>query len=216
MAKKIQVGAGGNKLRQNQEQAGIPESKPFVAPDSERLESGVDRILTCHINGVAVSELGLDGSVLSALDYWGTDEGMAERNQRPMVREKSGVTLGKDPFAKSLDQKRDDVKNRGMNVTIARDPLREVADKYVPPGSGMHPKFLSQKRVQENGGTGDYEIVKDSNGDPVKVKGMILGQAPEEVVEARRRQQLAVGNERLKQIGEQYKREGGETAVADQ
>jgi hypothetical protein len=214
MAKKISVGAGGNKVRAKQDAAGIPDSRPFVAPEGERHQAGVDRLLKCHIKGVLVSELDLNPEVLSALDYYATDEGIAEKENHPMAREASGVTLGKDPFAKALDEKRDDVKVRGIELAASRDPLKEVADAHAVPG--MHPKFLSARRVQDNGGTGDYEVVKDDNGDPVKVKGMILGHAPDEVIAARQRQQQRRGNDLLKQIGEQYKREGGETAVADQ
>jgi len=191
------------------EAAGIPDSKPFVAADATE-----PSIMNCHINGVLVRDLELDPQVIAALDYYATDEGVAEKNARPMVREASGVSLGADPFDKSLQQKRDDVKERGMELYEARDPLREVANRHMQPG--MKPKFLSAKRVQESGGTGDYEVVKDSNGDPVKVRGMILGQVPVERANARNRHFREKGNQILKQIGETYKREGGVTAVADQ
>lgn len=211
---KIMTSGGGNKTRANQERAGIPDSKPHIMAAADRPEAGVDRLLKCHIKGVPISQLDLGPEVLSALDYYATDEGIAEKENAPNARPSSGITLGKDPFAKSLDEKRNDVKNRGIDLAKARDPLKEVADKYAEPG--MHPKFMSARRVQENGGTGDYEVVKDENGDPVKVKGMILGHAPEELVEARQKQQVGRSTELIKQIGEQYKREGGETAVADQ
>jgi len=201
-------------LQRKQEAAGIPDSKPFVAPEAERLEAGVDRMLKAHINGVLVAELNLDPQVLGALDYHATDEGIAEQNARPMVREASGVSLGQDEFGKALVQRRDDVKNRDMDLTIARNPFTEVAERYAVPGKRA--KFLSARRVQENGGTGDYEIVHQANGDPVKVKGQILGHIDAGVADAQKARNAARGNQLLKQIGERYKAEGGATAVADQ
>lgn len=203
MAKKIQS-AGG-----------IGESKIFCAPEEERQVSGVDRILECHINGVLIKELNLDPQVLVALDYWATDEGIAEKNARPNVRDWAGsVQVGADSFDKSLSQRRDDVKQRDMELYEARDPLKEVADRYAKPG--MKAKFLSAQKVKENGGTGDYEVVKDANNDPVKVRGMVLGHMPVERVEARNRFFRQRGNQLLKQINESYKSEGGKTAVSDQ
>lgn len=211
---KIMTSGGGNRTRANQEEAGIPDSRPFIASEADRPEAGVDRLLKCHIKGVLVSDLDLDPAVLSALDYYATDEGIAERENAPNARPSSGITLGADPFAKTLEEKRDDVKVKGMDLGEARDPLREVADRHAKPG--MHPKYLSPRRVTENGGTGDYEVVKKENGDPVKVKGMVLAHIPEDLAKKRQRQNQERGNQLLKQISEQYKREGGSTAVADQ
>lgn len=193
---------------------GIGESKIFCAPAEERIPGGVDRILACHINGKPVSEMNLDPQVLCLLDYYATDEGIAERNAEPNRREPSGISQGKDPFAKSLDERRDDVKLRDRMLFDSRDPLKEVADKYAKPG--MKPKFLSAARMQEAGGTGDYEVVKNQNGDPVKVKGMVLGHIPVELAEARNEHYRNRSNTILNQITEQYRQEGGATAVADQ
>lgn len=214
MPKKIQTGSGGNKLRANQAAAGIPDSKPFTAPENERTEAGVDRILKCHINGQLVSSLNLEPQVLAALDYYGTDEGMAERQAHPMAREASGIALGAEPWNKALEERRDDVKERGMDTFEARDPLKEVADAHAVPG--MKPKFLSERRIRENGSTGEYQVVKDAKGDTVKVRGMVLGHIPVERAESRNKFYREKGKRLLKEIGEQYQREGGATAVADQ
>ncbi len=80
----------------------------------------------------------------------------------------------------------------------------------------MKPKFLSASRVKENGGTGMYQVVKNEDGDPVRVKGMILAHVPEAKAEARNRHYRERGNMALKQITDQYKKEGGSTAVVDQ
>lgn len=199
-------------IRAAQEAAGIPDSKPFVS--DEPMETGATRISSCHINGVLVSEMNLSPQVLLALDYWSTDEGIAEKNSRPNVRESSGITLGRDEFSKALDQRRDDVKDREMELYQARDPLKEVADRHV--AKGMRGKFLSQAKLKEAGGTGDYEVVKDVSGDPVRVRGLVLGQMPEGRARARNRHFQDRANKVLQEVGDRYKREGGATAVADQ
>jgi len=195
-----------------QSAGGIGESKIFAAPHPEG--AGVDRILQCHINSVLISELNLDPQILAVLDYWATDEGIAEKAANPNAVEPSGITLGADPFAKSLEQRRDNVIDDGMELYQARDPLKEVADRYARPG--MKPKFLSSVKVKENGGTGDYQVVKDEDGDPVRVRGMVLGQMPVAKAEARNRFFRDRGNSLLKQIDEKYRSEGGKTAVSDQ
>ena len=196
MAKKIQS-AGG-----------IGESKPFGGGGEP------DRILACHINGVLISELGLEPHVVAVLNYQATDEGIAESNERRQAQELSGVTLGADGFDKSLAQRRDDVKDRDMDLYQARDPLKEVADRYAV--AGMKPKFLSDKKIKDGGTTGDYEVVKDAAGDPVKVRGMVLGHVPVARAAARNKHFQEKGNQLLKAIGDTYKKEGGVTAVSDQ
>jgi hypothetical protein len=199
--------------RARQEAAGIPDSKPFIDPETADQPSSMDGY---HINGVLIAELNLPPQVLAALDYYATDEGMAERNARPMVREPSGIELGADGFTKALDQRRDDVIDRDMDMYEARDPLKEVASSFT--GVGMRPKFLSAASVKEGGGTGDWDVVKypdghKQHGDPVMVKGMVLGQMPERKAIARNNFYRGRGNQLLKQIGEKHQAEGG---LADQ
>jgi hypothetical protein len=159
----------------------------------------------------------LGPEVLSALDYWATDEGIAERNARPEMREPSGISLGVDGFGKALQQRRDDVKDRDINLYEARDPFKEAAQFAGP---NMRPKMLSGDAIK-NGGTGDWDIVKYPTdharaGEPVKVRDMVLGQMPEAKAKARNEHYRARGNNMLKQISEKWKAEGGKTAVADQ
>jgi hypothetical protein len=190
----------------------IPDSKIFIS--AEPVETGETKMLRCHVNGVAIADMNLAPHVLAVLDYWATDEGIAERNSRPGLVEPSGISLGADSFSKALHQRRDDVKDRGMETYEARDPMKEVATRYV--AKGMRPKFLSANRVKESGGAGDYEIVKDERGDPVTVRGMVLGQMPEARAMARNKHYQQRGNQILKEMTAQYKREGGATAVSDQ
>jgi len=200
--------AKAEERRAAQEAAGIPDSKPFIA---EETAQGMSRVEACHINGVLVADLNLDPQVIAALDYWMTDEGVAEKNSRPDVREPSGIELGADPFAKALQQRRDDVKDRDFEPYEARDPLKEVADRYT--AKGMRPKFLSAAKIKEYGGTGDHEVVKYPEGhvragEPVMVKGMVLGQMPEGRAKARNRHYQAKGGQLLQQIEESSKAQG--------
>ncbi len=199
--------------RAKQELAGIPDSKTFNNPETAAEPHSMEKY---HINGALISDLALGPEILGALDYWCTDEGVAEKNARPDVREPSGVTLGADPFSKALEQRRDQVIDDSMDMYIARDPMKEVADRFTTPG--MRPKFLSAASVKQGGGTGDYEVVKypeghPQKGDPVMVKGMVLGQMPERRAIARNNYYRAAGNAKLKEIGEKHKAEGG---LADQ
>ena len=193
---------------------GIGESKIFCAERTDGELTGVDRILTCHVNGVLISELNLQPQVLGALDYWATDEGIAARAARPGLVDPSGITLGADGFAKSLEQRRDDVKDRDMDLYQARDPFKDVSERYAVPG--MKAKMLSGKKIKEGGSSGDYVIVKDAAGDPVKVRDMVLGHMPIAKADAKNKYFREKGNTLLKAIGDTYKKEGGSTAVVDQ
>lgn len=191
---------------------GIGESKIFCAPSAE--PTGVDILLGCHLNGKLISDLNLDPQILSAISYTATDEGIAASNARENMREPSGITQGKGPFEKSLQQRIAEIKEKGMASYEARDPLREVAEKYAEPG--MKPKFLSRKRITENGGTGDYEVVKDKAGDPVSVKGMILGHTPIELADARNKFYQDKAARMLSQVTQKFKEDAAESAVVDQ
>jgi|ERR1035438_5807219 hypothetical protein len=190
---------------------GIGPSKNFGAPEETRLKGGVDRILACHIEGVPIKDLNLNPEVLSALDYYATDEGILEKNAGRA--EPSGISFGKDPFDKALMERRDDVKLRDKPLFDSRDPLKELADRHAVPG--MRPKFLSAAKLKERGGVGDYELVKDKDGAEVKVRGMVLAHIPEEVADARTEHYRERGNTVLRQMTEKFQAETGASAVVD-
>lgn len=113
--------------------------------------------------------------------------------------------MGADEFSKALEQRKDDVKQRDVPLFEARDPLKEVADRYAKPG--MKAKFLSRTRIKDEGGTGMHEVVVKENGDPVMVKGMVLGHAPIAEVEARNAHFRAKGAQMLKQVEQKHEQE---------
>ena len=193
--------------RLNQEAAGIPDSKPSAVPGA------VDAILQCHINGVLISELNLEPHVTAVLNYQLTDEGIAEKNAQPNVRDWAGhASVGRDGWDKSLEERRDDVLDRDMDLYQARDPFKEVADRFVHPG--MRAKMLSAKRIKEGGGSGDHQIVKypaghPQAGDAVTVKGMVLGEMPERMAIARNKHYRQKSTDLLAQVEGKHKSQGG-------
>jgi hypothetical protein len=202
------------RLREKQERmeaAGIPDSRRFGGAPGE------NPLMDYHVGGVKVREMvermsEVDAALwISRLTYHQTDEGIAERNEG---KSELRVEVGAGPWEKSLEHRRDDVKQRDMDSWEARDPLKEVKDRHAEPG--MAYKFLSPRKIQENGGTGSYEVVKDASGEAVKVRGMVLGKMPQERAKARNRHYQDRSNRLITEMTEQYKREGGRTAVSDQ
>jgi|HubBroStandDraft_4_1064222.scaffolds.fasta_scaffold67106_3 hypothetical protein len=189
--------------RDRQEVAGIPDN-PLAG-----VETDTNPVLDLHVGGMLVRDL--PECVQKHIRRCQTDEGIAADNEGKDPRR---VEIGADGFAKALDQRRDDVKVRDYDSYEARDPLKEVADAYAVPG--MRPKFLSPKGVKDRGGTGDHVVVKDEKGDPVTVRGMVLGHMPEARAESRNKHYRDRGNNLLKQITTTYAKEGGVTAVVDQ
>lgn len=187
----------------NRELAGIPD-KPIPG-----VEMDTNPVLDLHVGGMLVRDL--PECVQGHIRRSQTDEGIAEDNEG---KSDLHVEETSDEFSKALRHKRDDVKDRDFDSYEAHDPLREVADKYAVPG--MRPKFLSPKGVKDRGGTGDHQVVKDANGDPVTVRGMILGHMPEARALARNKHYRDRGNKMMAQIAADFKKEGGATAVTDQ
>ncbi len=191
-----------------QETAGIPDSKVFSDPGPE------NPTLDCHVGGMLVRDMPLENQ--NRIVYRQTDEGIAAFNAGKSERRAEVIS---DEFHTALLQRKDDVRGRGMELYEAKNPMKDLADKFVAPG--MRPKFLSANSVKDAGGTGDYVVVKypeghPQHGEPVKVRGMILGEMPEQRAVARNKHYRERGNQLLKQIGEKYKAEGGKTAVSDQ
>lgn len=189
--------------RARQEAAGIPDS-PIGGVGTD-----TNPVLDLHIGGMLVRDLPEEAQ--RHILYRQTDEALAASNVG-----KSDLVIAElsDPFAKALQEKRDDVNDRDYDSYSARDPLREVADAHAVPG--MRPKFLSAKGVKDRGGLGDHVVVKQPNGDPVMVRGMVLGHMPETKAASRNKHYRDRGNKMLAQIGTDFKKEGGATAVADQ
>jgi len=70
------------------------------------------------------------------------------------------------------------------NEDVLGDPLREAVQKYGSPG--FAPKFMAANCIATLSMRG-YRIVRDENGDPVKVGTLIMTEIPQRIADARRR-----------------------------
>ena len=123
------------------EAAGIPDSKPPVAPEGTFPEQS---ILDCHVGGVPVRNLPLE--VQGRILYQQTDEGIEEANRD---KEPGAVRVTKDEFSKACENRKDAITGQGMQPWEAPDPLREVAQRYVRPG--FRPRFLAPAAIDQRG-----------------------------------------------------------------
>lgn len=204
MAKKeITSGMGGVAI-ENQEAAGIPDSPIFR--NTDRVERAVDeRLLNAHVGGVPVRDLPLEMQL--KLMYRQTDEGIAEANQgKSELRAETMV----DEFTKGCEQRKDGILDRGMEPWEASNPLGDVANAHVSPG--FKGKFLSPSKLDKEGTRG-YRIVRHANGDPVKVRNMILGEMSQERVNARNKFFQDKAKNALGDAKQQYMKEGGQMSV---
>jgi len=188
----------------NLEAAGIPDS-PNLARDYEPEPSA---LLKFHVGGVLIADLPLEAQC--RIVYMQTDEAMEERNARPEVREPSGIRLGADEVTKGCEKRKDDVIDRGMEPWESPNAMEDLIKRHVAPGfSG---KFLSPNRIEKNGTRG-FEVVTQANGEPVKVRNMVLGQMPAEKVEKRNKFYRDKSASAAKVIKEQYMAEAGPLAL---
>ena len=189
----------------NLEAAGIPDS-----PNMARgYEGEPNAILDFHVGGMLVRDLPLEAQ--GRIVYSQTDEAMEERNARPEVREASGIRLGADEVTKGCEKRKDDVIDRGMEPWESPNAMEDLIKRHVKPG--MSGKFLSPGRVDKNGTRG-FEPVKLANGEPVKLRNMVLGQMPVEKVEQRNKFYRDKSAAAAKVIKEQYMAEAGPLAVS--
>jgi hypothetical protein len=155
---------------------GIGESKRFIAPGGENdpERDAFKTLKGLHMGGKPVEEV-IPRDQVHLITFDHTDEGIAKRNED---RVKTGIEPGKDALAKAIEKHGDSIEPWENT-----DPAKYLTDKYVKPGE--RPRLLSERMI-DHAGTRGFEIVKDKNGDPVKLGNMPLGVMPEE--KARKRQ----------------------------
>lgn len=186
---------------------GVGESRIFVAPEGT-FPNPNDELRECHINGKRVGDIFTDEQIVN-LTWHHTDEGIAARNAG---KSDLRVEVGAGPLEKSIQRKKDDVLDRGMETWEASDPMKEVLD--ANPHPGFRRRFLSDGTVKNKGTRGWQPVIKD--GEPVKLGGMTLAEMPEGKAVARNAHFREQGNRRLDQVQQQYVQSGGSTAVSDQ
>jgi len=97
------------------------------------------------------------------------------------------VEFGHDEWDKKNIQSRRDAADELVDPWIAADPMGETVRAHEEPGFAY--KFLSP-RCNDVLGQRGYEIVRQENGDPVKMGTLLLGKIPEHI--AQRRREFAV------------------------
>jgi hypothetical protein len=193
------------KYEERAEMAGIPES-PIMLRDP--VEREINPTLALHVGGVLISDLPIEaqGRIL----YQQTDEGIAEANA---PKQEACARVIQDQFSKTLEHRRDAVKDLGMELADAPNPMKEAMDSHIV--KGMTGRFLSPKVVDRRGMRG-WEKVLDKDGKEIKVREQFLTQMPADRAAARNKAVREHGNRMLGQVKDQYLAEGGKTAVSDQ
>jgi hypothetical protein len=97
------------------------------------------------------------------------------------------------------------------DALIYAQPMEEAVQMYGTPG--MRAKFLSERCIGVLGLRG-YRIVKDKNGDPVKVGTLIMGEIPIRMAEARQRHYAEESENQVAEAEAAYQ-ETSERAIRD-
>jgi hypothetical protein len=158
--------------RARQEYAGIPDSRPFGGSDESDEAFDARPIMKCHVGGIPVREMPLQTQ--RQIHYDQTDEGFAAKQAG---RTGLGVSVT-DAVDKQLRERDHDLKN-GMDPRFAMQPLKFL-DAYKRKGFKL--KLLSTKKGEVDP---EYALITKANGEPLKYKGMLVGERPIEDVQQR-------------------------------
>jgi hypothetical protein len=159
-----------------------------------------DTSSTAAPTGLTVNGQPVPPEFAHVIPFANTDQGIAERNARDIVREDAGrakVVAG--PFEKGLEK-------MGDEQFLDTDPFKETVAPFRERQPGFSFKMLSERVIQKRGLRG-FEVVKDEKGDPVKCGGMILGRMPQDLARRRNARFQELGNEALREAAEAYQRE---------
>lgn len=106
------------------------------------------------------------------------------------------IESGRDAHDKQFDAHED----LEFDPLGTMDPLTQLKHAYERPGFALK---LMSNRVNQHLGRRGYQVVKDTQGDPVMCGTMILGEIPEKIAAQRRATPIRVSNDELKAINEQ-------------
>lgn len=138
------------------------------------------------VNGKAIPE-----HLAQFIHYAHTDQGRWDTNSK-CDQPASGITVGKEPLDKAMDQRLD-------QPWAQVDPLKAAIDAVAEPG--FRYRALSEG-VCNKRGTRGWETVVDKKGDKVKVGRLFIGRMPTEVAEQRNEHYRKIGSEDLKSVEE--------------
>lgn len=138
------------------------------------------------VNGKPIPEMFAD-----KIHFAHTDQGRWETNAK-CTAAPSGITVGKEPLDKAMDQRLD-------QPWAQVDPLKAAVDKIAE--TGFKYRALSES-VCNKRGTRGWEPILDSKGEKVKVGRLFLGRMPVEVAEQRNEHYRKIGADDLKSVEE--------------
>jgi|GEM_PF-2422276 len=166
---------------------------------------------TWTVNGEPISE-----AIANMLPFEHTDQGIGRRLARKAARGMAHTETVRDEADKKIVEKFRDARlerrvlsademkavegNSGSKELLDfadPDPLRTCARANVPPG--MAYRFLDDRTCKDQGLRG-YEILKDKNGNEVRVGTLRLGVIPQEVANYRFTQQKIVNEAPMKEL----------------
>lgn len=181
-------------LANNPMAAAVPDSRNFGAPDAPEFPP---RLAGKHVGGVPCEQLPESVWHLMSVDH--TDEGIAARNEGKAAPG-SGARITRSEFDGQKERLRDFREAAPVeDFDLAPDPMRELRDRYVPPG--MAACFLSGTNLGKvHGATGGWDIVKDEQGEPVRLGTLVLAQMPQHVRDAKQERYRAEGARNLQNV----------------
>lgn len=170
----------------------IPESRIFGGGGDETCP---ESLRGKHLNGTPVEEI---PDVWRYLTPDRTDEGLAARNSASSA---VVVADGGTAFDKQIEQRAEHLANN-VEPWATKDPIGEGVKAHVP--AGYRGKLLDGNRVSREGNYGrGWEVVKDAQGQPVRVGGDYVGIMPEETAKRRNAHYVEQDRKRVRVNDEQ-------------
>ena len=184
----------------------LPESKNFGDPQAA---DPLAHLTQCHVGGLPFPEWLKIATpqMKAAMCRQFTDEGQEEwqrLNRLHAHQDSMRLPLGNiatEPIEKAILERGDFIEDGQNDPMMAPDPMRAVIDEHREPGFNY--RFSSDKANGLLGKRG-YEIVKDSNGNPVKMADLTLGKIPTRIAQARQRSAEKQSRDIVKSQADQY------------
>jgi hypothetical protein len=125
-----------------------------------------------------------------------SDEEIQKRDREIQARNRGipKVELTRDQFDKQIFEKRN---ASDFDPDAEDNPLASAQRMYGRPGMAL--KALSPRMIGTYGMRG-YEAVKDTNGDPVRIGNMVLGEIPQDIADRRRSKPQRESSQLIKDI----------------
>lgn len=183
---------------------GVGPSKVFCDPAAPDPNA---ELRQCHIEGRLIADHYTEDQI-AILQWAWTDEGIAARNAG---KSDARVQVLSDPLANSLQKRKDDVKERGMESWEAENAMQQQIDRYGKPG--FRTRYLSDATVKTKGLRRWDPVIVD--GEPVKLGTLTMAQMPEDLASARNKKFRDDQSKRLDDVKRQYLESGQGTAVSD-